>query len=99
MWERKSVTLGIVLEYQLVEVALDYHVLYGTHCDFEKVCIGSVCEMAVDLLLWVTVQSSEFIHKVLASSFPIHWVAREVREAVLSDWAPDNLLFEQVHLV
>ena len=55
--------------------------------------------MAVDLLLWVAVQTTELVHEVLASRLPVGWVALEVGKAVIGDGIVEDFLLEEIHLV
>lgn len=86
-------------QHELVEVALDDHVLNGIHGDLEQVGVGGVCEVAVDLLLRVAVQGAELVEEVLGGGFGVGGVADEVGEAVLGDGVVFDLGLEEIHLV
>ena len=75
------------------------HILNGRHGDFEEIGIGCVCEMAVDLSLWTSVQSYKLVHEVLARLLPACGIALEVRESEFGDRALGYLGLEQIDLV
>ena len=87
------------LQDKLLQVPLDDHILYGTHCDLEQVCICGIREMAVDLLFRVAVERAKLVHEVLAGLHPVIRGAVVVGEAVVGDRALCQLLLEQIHLV
>ena len=63
---------------QLLEIALNDHVLDGNHSDFEKRGIRRIREMAVDFSSGGSVKSNEFVHEVRACLLPTGGVALEV---------------------
>lgn len=87
------------LQYELLQVALNNHVLHRGHGDFEKICVGGVGKVAINLLLRVPVQRLELVQEVLASGLVVILGAMVIGEAVVGDGALGQLLLEQVHLV
>lgn len=87
------------LEYELIKIALDDHILHRGHGDLEQVGVGGIGEVAVDFLLWVAVQGAELVHEVLGYLLPVCRVANEICEAVLLHGGVWKLLLEQIHLV
>ena len=86
-------------QYQLLQVALDNHILHRAHRNLQEVCISGIREMPVDFLLGIAVQRPEFIHEIFAGLFPVIGRTLVVHEAVRSDGADCYLFLEQVHLV
>ena len=69
-------------QYQLLQVALDYHILHRAHRDLQEVRIGGIREMPVNFLLWVAVQCPKLVHEVFAGLLPVIRRALVVNEAV-----------------
>lgn len=86
------------LQDQIVQVDLDDHVLNALHRDLEKIGVGSVGEVNVDLLLAVAVEVAELIGKEPASGIEVVVRSLEVRE-VVSNRAYFELLLEKVDFV
>lgn len=84
---------------ELVQVALNDHVLNRRHGDFEEVRVSRVGEVSIDLLLGVSVERSELVHEVFADLLPIRLVAGVVDKSVLVDRAKGKLFLEEIHLV
>lgn len=91
--------MNIPLQDKLFEVPLDDHVLYGTHGDLQKIGIGRVCEMPIDLFFRIPVQRAKLVHEVLAGLLSIVWGTMIISEAVVRYRAPRQLLLEKVDLV
>ena len=75
------------------------HILNGSHCNFEKIGIGCVCEMAVDFSSWTSVQGDKLVHEILARLLPACCVTLEVGEAEFANWTRGYLCLEQIYLV
>ena len=75
------------------------HILNGSHCDFEKIGISCVCEMAVYFSSWTSVQSDKLVHEILARLLPACCVTLEIGEAEFGDGTVSNLGLEYVHLI
>jgi len=87
------------LQYKLLQVPLDDHVLNGTHCNLEKVRVGGISKVAINLLLRIPVQCPELVHEVFACQLPVVWRPMVVGEAMIRYRAPFELLFEEIHFV
>ena len=86
-------------QYQLLQVALDNHILHRAHRNLQEVRISGIREMPINFLLGVSVQCPELVHEVFAGLLPVVCGALVVHEAVRGDGTDCDLFFEQVHLV
>lgn len=84
---------------ELLQVALDYHVLYRAHGNLEQVGVGRIGKVAINLLFGVPVQRPEFVHEVFAGLLPIIDGALVVDKAVAGNGTYRDLLLEEIHLV
>ena len=50
--------------------------------------------MAIDISPGIAVQCNELVHEVFAGLLPASWIALEVGEAMLGDWASRNFGLE-----
>lgn len=91
--------MNIPLQDKLFQVPLDNHVLHGTHGDLQKIGIGRVCEMPINLLVRIPVQRAELVHEVLAGLLGIVRGTMIISETVIRYRASGQLLLEKVDLV
>lgn len=92
--ERDLQLCGVRSEYQLLQVALNDHILHGAHGDFQQIRVGGIREVAIDLLFWIPVQGPEFIHKVLARLLVVRWGSVVICESMVGNGAFGELLLE-----
>lgn len=82
-----------------MKVSLYDHVLYRCHCNFEKISVGSIGEMAVDFTSRASIQGNKLVHEIFRGLLPTGSVSLEIGEAELGNWAVTKLCFEQIDLV
>jgi hypothetical protein len=58
---RRSQNSRSALENEVMKVTLYNHVLYRFHCFCEKIRVGCVGVMDIDLLVWCSYQAFEFV--------------------------------------
>lgn len=74
-------------QYQLLQVALDNHVLNRAHRDLEQVGVGRVGKVSVYFFFGIPAQGAELIEEVLARRLVIVRRAVVIGKAVFSDGA------------
>lgn len=87
------------LQNQSLKILLNDHVLDRGHGNFQKICVGSICEVGVNLPSLIPVESNKLVHEVLACLLPARRVALKVREAKFGDGARGNFGLEQIDFV
>lgn len=90
---------GSLSKDQLLKISLYDHVLYGSHCNLEKIGIGSVCKMAINFTSRASVQGNKFVHEIFGCLLPACSISLEIRESEFGNGAVTNLCFKQVDLV
>ncbi len=86
------------LQDQCVKIALDDGILHARHGKLEEVRVGCIRKMYIDLAIYGSIETLEFVGEVVCCGLEIVGCSGVVGE-VVADWFLGDLLFEEIGLV